>query len=80
MASHMTKENPASVARYIPSARSGGSRRNFGEADKRRIVEEAGRQRASVSGVARKCGIDPRRLFRWKQELTMAAPTIVPGL
>jgi transposase-like protein len=78
MASHMPKENPAPVARYIPSARSGGSRRNFGEADKRRIVEEAGCPGASISGVARKYGIGPRLLFRWKQELTMAAPTIVP--
>ena len=50
------KEIAAAPASYIPSGRStgAGSRRNFSEADKRRIVEEACREGASISGVARK--------------------------
>jgi len=72
---HMPKENPSAPSNYIPSARSGGSgrRRNFSEADKRRIVEETCREGASVSGVARKYGIGTRLLFSWKQELAPAA-------
>jgi transposase-like protein len=55
---------------YIPSGRGEtGRRRNFGMADKRRIVEEACRTGASVSGVARKYGIGPRLLFQWKKDL-----------
>ncbi len=45
-------------------------RRNFSEADKRRIVEETCREGASVSGVARTYGIATRLLFSWKKELT----------
>ncbi len=53
---HMLKENPSAPSSYIPAARSGGpgKRRNFRAADKRRIVEAACRDGASVSGVARK--------------------------
>lgn len=56
---------------YIPSGRSGDTcrRRNFGKADKRRIVEEASRPGATVSGVAKKYGIGPRLLFQWKNDL-----------
>ncbi len=59
MSKHMLKEISSAPSSYIPSARSGGSgrRRNFSEADKRRIVEEASSEGASVSGVARKYGI-----------------------
>ena len=39
MPEHMRKEVPPAPSGYIPSARSVG-RRNFSEADKRRIVEE----------------------------------------
>ena len=44
---HMRKEIPSAPSGYIPSARSvpPGGRRNFGEADKRRIVEEASQSR-----------------------------------
>jgi transposase-like protein len=74
---HMLKEISSAPSSYIPSARSGGSskRRNFGAADKRRIVEETCRAGASVSGVARKYGIGTRLLFSWKQELAPAAKT-----
>ena len=61
----------AAESPYIPSGRSGdaGRRRNFGTADKRRIVEEACSPGASVSGVAKKYGIGPRLLFQWKRDL-----------
>ena len=77
MSSHMTKEIVPPPSGYIPSARSAppGARRRFSEADKRRIVEEACRPGASVSGVARQYGITARLLFRWKQELALAAKT-----
>jgi transposase len=73
----MTKEISPPPAGYIPSARSAppGSRRRYSEADKRRILEEADRPGASVSGVAKQYGITPRLLFRWKQELAPAAKT-----
>lgn len=56
---------------HILSGRSGDDcrRRNFGKADKRRIVEEAGRPGATVSGVAKKYGIGPGFLFQWKKDL-----------
>ncbi len=78
MSSHMTKEAVATPASSIPSTRSTppGGRRRFSEADKRRIVEEACRPGASVSGIARQYGIATRQLFRWKQEL---APAVKPG-
>ena len=77
MTSHMTKDAVPASARYIPSARStpSGGRRRFSEADKRRIVGEADRPGASVSGIARRYGIATRQLFRWKQELATAAKT-----
>jgi transposase-like protein len=60
----------------VPPARE-GCRRTFSEADKRRIVEETARPGASLSEVARHYGIAARVLFRWKQELTQAAPLFV---
>ncbi len=83
MSKHMLKEIPSAPSNYIPSARSGGSgrRRNFSEADKRRIVEETCREGASVSGVARQYGIGTRLLFSWKKELTpetFPGPTFLP--
>jgi hypothetical protein len=60
----------------VPPARE-GHRRKFGEADKRRIVEEAVRSGASLSEVARRYGIAARVLFRWKQDLTQVAPLFV---
>lgn len=83
MSKHMPKETPSAPSSYIPSARSGGPgrRRNFSEADKKRIVEEAQRPGASVSGVARRYGIGARLLFSWKKELapaTKAETTFLP--
>ncbi|MGB5587420.1 MAG: transposase [Gammaproteobacteria bacterium] len=69
MSKHMRKEIPE-PAGYVPSGllKDTGRRRNFSTADKRRIVEEACRDGASISGVARKYGIGKRLLFHWKQE------------
>ena len=46
-------------------------RRNCSDADRRRIIEEASRENASVSGVARKYGISTDLLFRWRKKLGM---------
>jgi Transposase len=74
--SHMTNGLPE-PALIIPPARD-GHRRSFSEADKRRIVDEAGQPGASLSEVARRYGIAARVLFRWKQELKpSAAPMFV---
>ena len=47
-------------------------RRNYSDADKRRLIEEAMRENASVSGVARKYGISTDLMFRWRKKLGMA--------
>ena len=77
MLKHMPKEILPTPATYIPSGRSGDSvrRRNFNKADKKRIVDEACRDGASVSGVAKKYGIGARLLFQWKKELQPAPQT-----
>jgi hypothetical protein len=63
---HTTKAEPPGP--IVPRARE-GRRRNFTDADKRWIVEEAARPGVSLSAVARRYGIAARVLFRWKQEL-----------
>jgi transposase len=69
-------EAPAAAA--VPT----GARRHFSEDDKRRIVEEACRPGASVSGVARQYGVATSVLFRWRQALGLGAsqeePAFVP--
>src|SRR5882672_6261429 len=50
---HMTNEPPGPI---VPPPRD-GHRRAFSEEDKRRIVEETMRPGASLSEVARRCGI-----------------------
>jgi transposase len=70
----MTNDLPGPI---VPPAREGHRRRTFSEADKRRIVEETARPGASLSEVARSYGIAARVLFRWKLELTQAAPLFV---
>jgi len=70
----MTSPEPTLI---VPPARD-GHRRSFSEADKRRIVDEAGQPGTSLSEVARRYGIAARVLFRWKQELKpSAAPMFV---
>jgi len=68
--SHMTNGSPEPTL-IVPPARD-GHRRSFSEADKRRIVEEAGQPGARLSEVARRYGIAARVMFRWKQELKPA--------
>jgi len=70
MAGHMSnKEIVSTSTGYVPSVKSmPNGRRNFRVADKKRIVAEAMAPGASVSGIARRYGIDPRLLFRWKRE------------
>lgn len=46
-------------------------RRNYSDADKRRIIEEASRENASISGVARKYGISTSLMFQWRKQLGM---------
>jgi Transposase len=65
------------AAPIVPRPRE-GHRRRFSEADKRRILDQAGQDGASAAEIARRYGIDPRILRRWKQELAvMPAPTFV---
>ena len=54
-------------------------RRNYSDADRRRIIEEASRENASVSGVAGKYGISASLMFQWRKQLGMGpAHRIVP--
>lgn len=46
-------------------------RRNYSDADKRRIIEEASCENASISGVARKYGISTSLMFQWRKQLGM---------
>jgi hypothetical protein len=70
--SHVTYPSSRPESPIVPRPRE-GHRRRFGEADKRRILEEAALPDASVSEVARRYGIDRRILCRWKQELSPPA-------
>ena len=70
--SHVAYPSSRPVSPIVPRPRE-GHRRRFGEADKRRILEEAAQPGASVSEVARRYGIDRRILCRWKQELSPPA-------
>jgi hypothetical protein len=75
--SHVTYPCSRLEGPVVPPPRE-GHRRRFGEADKRRILEEAAQPGASVAEVARRYGIDRRVLRRWKQELAaVPAPTFV---
>jgi transposase-like protein len=74
MSSHMTdRDNEPISTGYIPSGRGlPEARRNFRLTDERRIVAEASAPSVSVSAVARRYGIAPRLVFRWKRELAAA--------
>jgi transposase-like protein len=78
-ASHMTN----GVGLPVPGVTAGATgRRSFSEAEKRRIVNEASQLGASVAMVARRYGIAPRVLFRWKEafkpEPAPAVPVFAP--
>jgi len=67
--SHVIYPSSRPEGPIVPRPRE-GHRRRCGEADKRRILDEAAQPDASVSEVARRYGIDRRILCRWKQELS----------
>jgi transposase len=74
-ASHMTN----GVGLPVPGVTTGATgRRSFSEAEKRRIVDEASRLGASVAMVARRYGIAPRVLFRWKEAFKPEPPPTTP--
>lgn len=57
-------------------------RRRFSTEEKMRLLEEAGRPGSSVSLVARRNGLHPSVLFRWRKELmgrevSAAAPAML---
>jgi transposase len=57
------------------------TRRRWSLAEKRGIVEEASGPCTNVSAVARRHGIKPALLYRWKKELAgdvAATPTLLP--
>ena len=48
----------------------GGRRRRWSAAEKLRIVEETLDERASISVVARRNGVAPNLLYRWRRLMT----------
>src|SRR3954463_6861857 len=51
------------------------TRRSWAAWEKRAIVDEAQRATGSISAVARRHGITPSLLFRWRRELRQQAPS-----
>jgi transposase len=51
------------------------TRRSWAAWEKRAIVDEAQRTTGSISAVARRHGITPSLLFRWRRELRQPAPS-----
>src|SRR3954471_16820792 len=54
------------------------TRRSWAAWEKRAIVDEAQRATGSISAVARRHGITPSLLFRWRRELRRQAPSAEP--
>src|SRR3954468_5354096 len=54
------------------------TRRSWAVWEKRAIVDEAQRATSSISAVARRHGITPSLLFRWRRELRQQAPSAEP--
>jgi Transposase len=73
--SPVTYPSSRSERPIVPRPRE-GHRRRFTEADRQWILEEVARPGASTAEVARRYGIAPRVLRRWKQELA-TVPTFV---
>lgn len=68
----MTTKKPAELpleptVEILPGPRRAASRRVFTAEEKRLYVEEASLPGSSVSSVARKHGLSPSLLFRWKR-------------
>jgi transposase len=75
---------PGASERFVITA---DTRRRWSDEEKRAIVGEAARTTTSVSGVARRHGIAPGLLFRWRREFAEAdgerelpppAPVFIP--
>ena len=73
--SPVTYPSSRSERPIVPRPRE-GHRRRFTEADRQWILEEVARPGTSTAEVARRYGIAPRVLRRWKQELA-TVPTFV---
>jgi len=73
--SPVTYPSSRSERPIVPRPRE-GHRRRFTEADRHWILDEVARPGASAAEVARRYGIAPRVLRRWKQEL-VTVPTFV---
>jgi len=67
---------PDTSDRFIITA---DTRRRWSAEEKRAIVDEAARESRSVSRVARRHGISPSLLFRWRRELTDGDRVPAPG-
>ena len=57
----------------------GGRRRRWGAAEKLRIVEETLDGQASVSAVARRNGVAPNLLYRWRRLMLEGGSVAVTG-
>ena len=55
------------------------TRRRWSREEKRAIIEEAARTTISVSAVARRHGIAPSLLFRWRRDFAEAARVVAPA-
>jgi transposase len=75
---------PETSERFVITA---DTRRRWSREEKRAIVEEAARTTTSASGVARRHGIAPSLLFRWRRDFAAAdraadeaprAPAFIP--
>jgi transposase len=52
------------------------SRRRYSEEEKLQLVEEAFGPDASVTEVARRAGVDPSLLYRWRRQMFGARPRL----
>ncbi len=57
----------------------GGRRRRWSAAEKLRIVEETLDERASISVVARRNGVAPNLLYRWRRLMLEGGSVAVTG-
>jgi transposase-like protein len=57
----------------------GGRRRHWTASEKLRIVEETLDERASISVVARRNGVAPNLLYRWRRRMVEGGSVAVTG-
>jgi transposase len=63
-----TLEPKATGVRRLEVITGTGGRRRFSEDDKARIIEETLAPSAVISEVARRHGLSPQQLFRWRRQ------------